>query len=165
MAEQIGGWANTKASTTVGRCQRSRVQNLTLPKKSRRQLSELRDECHCAETDSDDPWPFEWSRRCTPATLVPLPPQVNQVHAAEVLKGTRWLLLKQPENLDTTRNEPARLEEPCDSTNRWPRLTTAINLGPPRPGFPQTQNPRLAPDLTNQILIFTTTILPRSFDE
>ena len=29
----------------------------------------------------------------------------------EVLKGTRWLLLKRPENLDATRNEPARLEE------------------------------------------------------
>ena len=29
----------------------------------------------------------------------------------EVLKGTRWLLLKNPENLDETRNEPNRLEE------------------------------------------------------
>ncbi len=29
----------------------------------------------------------------------------------EVLKGTRWLLLKRPENLDATRNEQARLEE------------------------------------------------------
>ncbi len=29
----------------------------------------------------------------------------------EVLKGTRWLLLKRPENLDLQRNEPARLEE------------------------------------------------------
>ena len=29
----------------------------------------------------------------------------------KVLKGTRWLLLKNPENLDTDRNEPARLEE------------------------------------------------------
>jgi transposase len=29
----------------------------------------------------------------------------------QVLKGTRWLLLKRPENLDATRNEPARLEE------------------------------------------------------
>lgn len=29
----------------------------------------------------------------------------------EVLKGTRWLLLKRPENLDPKRNEPARLEE------------------------------------------------------
>ena len=28
-----------------------------------------------------------------------------------VLKGTRWLLLKRPENLDPKRNEPARLEE------------------------------------------------------
>lgn len=28
-----------------------------------------------------------------------------------VLKGTRWLLLKNPENLDADRNEPARLEE------------------------------------------------------
>jgi transposase len=29
----------------------------------------------------------------------------------DVLKGTRWLLLKRPENLDATRNEPARLKE------------------------------------------------------
>ena len=29
----------------------------------------------------------------------------------EVLKGTRWLLLKNPENLDPTRNEQQRLEE------------------------------------------------------
>jgi transposase len=29
----------------------------------------------------------------------------------EVLKGTRWLLLKRPENLDPQRNEPSRLEE------------------------------------------------------
>jgi transposase len=29
----------------------------------------------------------------------------------DVLKGTRWLLLKRPENLDPRRNEPARLEE------------------------------------------------------
>ena len=29
----------------------------------------------------------------------------------DVLKGTRWLLLKRPENLDPRKNEPARLEE------------------------------------------------------
>jgi transposase len=29
----------------------------------------------------------------------------------KVLKGTRWLLLKNPENLDETRNERQRLEE------------------------------------------------------
>lgn len=29
----------------------------------------------------------------------------------QVLKGTRWLLLKRPENLDPKRNEPARLQE------------------------------------------------------
>ena len=29
----------------------------------------------------------------------------------QVLKGTRWLLLKRPENLDSTRNEQARLDE------------------------------------------------------
>ena len=34
----------------------------------------------------------------------------DQLHK-EVLKGTRWLLLKRPENLDPQRNEPARLEE------------------------------------------------------
>ena len=34
----------------------------------------------------------------------------DQLHK-DVLKGTRWLLLKRPDNLDPTRNEPARLEE------------------------------------------------------
>jgi transposase len=34
----------------------------------------------------------------------------DQLHK-QVLKGTRWLLLKRPENLDPKRNEPARLEE------------------------------------------------------
>ena len=29
----------------------------------------------------------------------------------DVLKGTRWLLLKNPENLDESRNEPSRMEE------------------------------------------------------
>ena len=29
----------------------------------------------------------------------------------DVLKGTRWLLLKNPENLDEQKDEPARLEE------------------------------------------------------
>ena len=34
----------------------------------------------------------------------------DQLHK-DVLKGTRWLLLKRPENLDPKRNEPARLQE------------------------------------------------------
>jgi transposase len=34
----------------------------------------------------------------------------DQLHK-DVLKGTRWLLLKRPENLDPERNEPARLQE------------------------------------------------------
>ena len=34
----------------------------------------------------------------------------DQLHK-DVLKGTRWLLLKRPENLDPERNEPARLRE------------------------------------------------------
>jgi len=34
----------------------------------------------------------------------------DQLHK-DVLKGTRWLLLKRPENLDPKRNEPARLRE------------------------------------------------------
>ena len=29
----------------------------------------------------------------------------------DVLKGVRWLLLKRPEHLDPTRNEPKRLQE------------------------------------------------------
>jgi len=29
----------------------------------------------------------------------------------DVLKGRRWLLLKRPENLDRSRNEPERLQE------------------------------------------------------
>lgn len=35
---------------------------------------------------------------------------VDKLHK-EVLKGTRWLLLKNPENLDPTKNEKQRLEE------------------------------------------------------
>jgi transposase len=35
---------------------------------------------------------------------------VDKLHK-DVLKGTRWLLLKNPENLDPQRNEPRRLEE------------------------------------------------------
>ena len=34
----------------------------------------------------------------------------DQLHK-DVLKGTRWLLLKRPENLDPKRNEPARLQD------------------------------------------------------
>jgi transposase len=34
----------------------------------------------------------------------------EQLHK-DVLKGTRWLLLKNPENLDKTRDEPQRLQE------------------------------------------------------
>jgi transposase len=34
----------------------------------------------------------------------------EQLHK-DVLKGTRWLLLKNPENLDETRDEPKRLQE------------------------------------------------------
>lgn len=37
----------------------------------------------------------------------------DQLHK-EVLKGTRWLLLKRPENLDETRNESNRLQEALD---------------------------------------------------
>jgi transposase len=35
---------------------------------------------------------------------------VDKLHK-DVLKGTRWLLLKNPENLDPKRNEPQRLQE------------------------------------------------------
>ena len=37
--------------------------------------------------------------------------QLADTMAKSVLKGIRWLLLKRPENLDPTRNEPQRLEE------------------------------------------------------
>ena len=37
--------------------------------------------------------------------------QLTDTLQKKVLKGVRWLLLKRPENLDATRNEPARLEE------------------------------------------------------
>ena len=37
--------------------------------------------------------------------------EATDVMHKDVLKGTRWLLLKRPENLDPKRNEPARLEE------------------------------------------------------
>lgn len=40
----------------------------------------------------------------------------------KVLKGTRWLLLKNPENLDEKRNETARLQEALD-------LNTPLMLG------------------------------------
>jgi transposase len=37
--------------------------------------------------------------------------QLSSDHDRQVLKGTRWLLLKNPENLDPERNEQQRLEE------------------------------------------------------
>lgn len=37
--------------------------------------------------------------------------QLEDTMQKSVLKGIRWLLLKRPENLDPTRNEPERLEE------------------------------------------------------
>jgi transposase len=37
--------------------------------------------------------------------------EATDVLQKEVLKGTRWLLLKRPENLDPQKNEPARLTE------------------------------------------------------
>ena len=36
--------------------------------------------------------------------------ELNDEEQQKLLKGTRWLLLKNPENLDTNRNEEARLE-------------------------------------------------------
>ena len=38
----------------------------------------------------------------------------------QALKGTRWLLLKNFENLDEARNQHDRLTRPWNSTNRWP---------------------------------------------
>ena len=37
--------------------------------------------------------------------------ELSSDHDRKVLKGTRWLLLKNPENLDPERDEPQRLEE------------------------------------------------------
>jgi transposase len=37
--------------------------------------------------------------------------QLQDTMQKDVLKGVRWLLLKRPENLDPTRNEPKRLQE------------------------------------------------------
>jgi transposase len=37
--------------------------------------------------------------------------EATDVMHKEVLKGTRWLLLKNPENLDEEKNEKQRLEE------------------------------------------------------
>jgi transposase len=37
--------------------------------------------------------------------------QLSSAHDRKLLKGTRWLLLKNPENLDAERNEQRRLEE------------------------------------------------------
>ncbi len=42
----------------------------------------------------------------------------------EALKGSRWLLLKNPENLDAKRNEKERdVRKHCCSTNLWPPPT------------------------------------------
>jgi len=37
--------------------------------------------------------------------------QVRDIQQKDVIKGTRWLLLKNPENLDPDKNEPQRLQE------------------------------------------------------
>ena len=37
----------------------------------------------------------------------------------QVLKGTRWLLLKNPENLDKSRNEHERLKKLSGSISHW----------------------------------------------
>jgi len=37
--------------------------------------------------------------------------EVNDILQKQVIKGTRWLLLKNPENLDPTKNEPHRLQQ------------------------------------------------------
>ena len=40
-----------------------------------------------------------------------LHPEATDIMQKDVLKGTRWLLLKNPENLDVEKNEKQRLEE------------------------------------------------------
>ena len=47
------------------------------------------------------------------------------MHARKILKGTRWLLLKNPENLDDERNERNAWQTPWTSTRR---LTIAYYL-------------------------------------
>jgi transposase len=37
--------------------------------------------------------------------------EVNDIMHKKVIKGTRWLLLKNPENLDASKNEPDRLQK------------------------------------------------------
>lgn len=51
--------------------------------------------------------------------------QVQSASERKVLKGTRWLLLKNPENLDSDRNEQQRLQEALDMNTP---LTTAYYL-------------------------------------
>jgi hypothetical protein len=46
------------------------------------------------------------------------------VEQKKVIKGTRWLLLKNPENLDATRNERQRLDEALRLNQ--PRVTRAF---------------------------------------
>ncbi len=50
--------------------------------------------------------------------------QLSSDHDRKVLKGTRWLLLKDPENLDPERDEPRRLEEALRLNAPWPSPTT-----------------------------------------
>ena len=50
--------------------------------------------------------------------------EIKEVLHRDVLKGTRWLLLKNPENLDDAKNERKRLKKPCKSINLWLRLIT-----------------------------------------
>ena len=51
--------------------------------------------------------------------------EVEDILQKQVLKGTRWLLLKNPENLDTDREEPRRLEEALELNQP---LTTAYYM-------------------------------------
>jgi len=46
--------------------------------------------------------------------------EAETIQQKEVLKGTRWLLLKNPENLDDQKNERQRLEEPLELNKPLP---------------------------------------------
>ncbi len=49
----------------------------------------------------------------------------EKIEHKKLLKGTLWLLLKNPENLDPKSANPSGSKRPCASTSPWPRPTTS----------------------------------------
>ena len=66
--------------------------------------------------------------------------KISDVFQKNVLKGTWWLLLKNPENLDETKNEPARLKRALEINKPFPA----------RAGYYLKENLRLLWTLANK---------------